>query len=223
MLQPFANSNNLYAVQSVICKEIGLSAQSPADVALCKVNSRNQKAEDIVALFEVKMSIVWNWELKNEKLHSIGDYKTHQGNPGLLRSDTMLKAIGKSINIRVSGLASSYIPIFVLGNTPITKSYFSKVDHFFTAGIVQGFWSINPKPLEDDKDPDNLKNTPRLGFIRMDSYDEFLKNLKSLILNNRTFFTGMKTKKELGRIIKIANREENFEDKAEKFLSLIRK
>jgi len=38
----------------------------------------------------------------------------------------------------------------------------------------------------------------------------------------RGFFSSMKSKKELGRIIEIANREANFEAKAEKFLMLIR-
>jgi hypothetical protein len=37
------------------------------------------------------------------------------------------------------------------------------------------------------------------------------------------FFSSMKSRKELGRIIEIANREPDFESKAEKFLSLIRK
>lgn len=39
----------------------------------------------------------------------VGDYKQHKGNPALLRSDSMLKAIGKSINIRVSGIASTIL------------------------------------------------------------------------------------------------------------------
>ena len=43
----------------------------------------------------------------------------------------MLKAIGKSINIRVSGYDASRIPIIILGNTPITESYISKVDHLY--------------------------------------------------------------------------------------------
>ena len=75
------------------------------------------------------MSIVWNWELQGGKtLSCIGDYKTHQGNPGLLRSDSMLKGIGKSINIRVSSFQAATIPIIVMGNTPITNSYYPKVD-----------------------------------------------------------------------------------------------
>jgi hypothetical protein len=150
LLQGFANSQNLYAVQAVICNEIGLSAQSPADVALCKSRKWEQPVSNIKAIFEVKMSIVWNWELKNNRPICLGDFRTHKGNPGLLRSDTMLKAIGKSINIRVSGYDPSRIPIVVLGNTPITESYISKVDHLYKSGIIQGFWSVNPVPLDDN-------------------------------------------------------------------------
>ena len=40
--------------------------------------------------------------------------------------------------------AESKIPIIILGNTPITNNYYSKVDHLYHAGIIQGFWSLNP-------------------------------------------------------------------------------
>ncbi len=220
LLQGFANSQNLYAVQSVICNEIGLSAQSPADVAFCKSRQREQPVANIKAIFEVKMSIVWNWELKDNKLICIGDFRTHKGNPGLLRSDTMLKAIGKSINIRVSGYDASQLPIIILGNTPITESYISKVDHLHKAGIVQGFWSVNPFPMDDNSE--NIKETPAKGFTRMDSYPELETHLKKLLSDKLEFFSSMKSKEELGKIIEIANREPTFEKKAEKFLSLIR-
>ena len=220
LLQGFANSKNLYAVQSVICNEIGLSAQSPADVALCKSRQREQPVANIKAIFEVKMSIVWNWELKDNKLICIGDFRTHKGNPGLLRSDTMLKAIGKSINIRVSGYEASQLPIIILGNTPITESYIPKVDHLHKAGIVQGFWSVNPLPMDDNSE--NIKETPAKGFTRMDSYAELEGHLKKLLSDKLEFCSSMKSKEELGKIIEIANREPTFEKKAEKFLSLIR-
>jgi hypothetical protein len=220
LLQGFANTQNLYAVQGVICNEIGLTAQSTADVALCQSRQREQPVSNIKAIFEVKMSIVWNWEFKDNKLVCLGDFRTHKGNPGLLRSDTMLKAIGKSINIRVSGYNASRIPIVILGNTPITRSYISKVDHLYKAGITQGFWSVNPFPL--DNDDDSLKNTSGKGFIRMDSYSELENNLKRLFSEELEFFSSMKSKKELGKIIEIANNKPTFEKKAEKFLSLIR-
>jgi len=220
LLQEFASSKGLYAVQGAICNEIGLSPQSPADVVLSKNKQREQRAKDIATIFEVKMSVVWNWELKNNQLICLGDFKTHRGNPGLLRSDSMLKAIGKSINIRVSSHSASKIPIIVLGNTPITESYIPKVDHLFHAGIIQGFWSVNPKPLDNNES--NLKQTPANGFIRMDSYNELERNLDDLLSEGREFFSSMKSKKELGKIIEIANREPIFEKKAEKFLSLIK-
>ena len=219
LLQEFAEKNNLFAVKGVVCEEIGLTKQSPADVVICKTSETTQTSENIVAIFEVKMSVVWNWEfIKGKDLKCIGDFTTHQGNPGLLRSDSMLKAIGKSINIRVSGLGSAKIPIIVLGNTPITKTYEKKVDHLRSNGIIQGFWSVNPKPREIE----TLKNTESNGFIRMDTYDELMQNLAELLLEEREFFSGMKTKKQIGEAIELANKEKAYEEKAEKFLEIVR-
>jgi len=220
LLHDFTKGHNLHAVQGVICKEIGLSPQSPSDIAICKVKRREQMPEDIVAIFEVKMSIVWNWEYRNGELICVGDYKTHQGNPGLLRSDSMLKAIGKSINIRVSGHKAYKIPIIILGNTPITESYLNKVDHLKQAGIIQGFWSINPQP--SDNNGENIKSTSQKGFIRFDSIQELYSALEELLSKEMGFFSSMKSKEELGIIIEIANKEPTYELKAEKFLKLIK-
>ena len=60
------------------------------------------------------------------------------------------------------------------------------------------------------------------GFIRMDSYDELRRNLDKLLSEQLDFFSSMKSRRELGQIIEIANREPEFEKKAEKFLSLIK-
>jgi len=220
LLKEYAKSKGLFALQSVICDEIGLNKLSPADVALCKTNTVNQKPENIAVIIEVKMSIVWNWEYKNGKLIEIGNFNTHQGNPGLLRSDTMLKAIGKSINIRVSGYVSKKIPIIILGNTPITKSYYKKVDHLKKYGIIQGFWSVNPRPLGSSS---TVKSTDEKGFIRMDAYQELIKQLENQLSQELTFFSSIKSKKELGKIIVISNKESTLEKKAEKFLELIEK
>ncbi len=224
LLQDFARKHNWFAVQGVVCDEIGLSRQSNADVAICRTKDTIQKPENILMLFEVKMSIVWNWELVvkdgNEKLVCLGDYKSHKGNPGLLRSDSMLKAIGKSINIRVSDYAASRIPIVILGNTPITQSYNKKVDFLFNAGIIQGFWSVNPNPL--DNNGESIKETEKGGFFRMDNYSELENHLENLLSDQKEFFSSMKSKRELGRIIEIANQESDIEMKAQKFLQLIR-
>jgi len=138
----------------------------------------------------------------------------------LLRSDSMLKAIGKSINIRVSGFAASKIPIVIIGNTPVTSSYHEKVDHLKQSGIVQGFWSVNPAPLDNGRE--SIKTTKLGGFLRMDTYNELVKNTLELGSDDREFFSSMQNKQRLGEIIRIANEEETEEAKAQKFLELIR-
>jgi len=224
LLQYYAREAGFFSVQGVTCEEIGLSSQSSADVAICRTKETIQKPENIIMIFEVKMSIVWNWELKinekDEELICIGDYKTHQGNPGLLRSDSMLKAIGKSINIRVSDYAASKIPIIIIGNTPISASYYKKVDYLKSSGIIQGFWSVNPYPL--DNNGENIKRTTKEGFIRIDNFKELKERLKEQLTESKEFFSSMKSKEELGKIIEIANSEKDIEKKAEKFLALIR-
>jgi len=223
LLAPLAEELDAYAVHNIICEEIGINERSPVDVAIVKTPNRIQNPKDVFLIVEVKMSIVWNWEFNPEtgEIKCIGDYTTHQGNPGLLRSDTMLKAIGKSINIRVSGFHSSKIPILIIGNTPITKTYYNKVDFLKKAGIVQGFYSVNPNPL-DKSTKNNVKSTPEKGFLRIDKIDELYSNFRHIIKEDKEFFSSMLPKKELGRIIEIANSESTYEKKAEKFLKLIR-
>lgn len=220
LIQETVKDKGLYAVQSAVCEEIALTEMSPADVIISKNKNTAQKPEDILAIIEVKMSVVWNWELKkNKNIECIGDYKTHQGNPGLLRSDSMLKAIGKSINIRVSSHKTSRIPVIIMGNTPITESYYPKVDHLKTAGIIQGFWSVNPKPLDNEE---SIKKTEKKGFYRFDAFEELKKSFDVLLSEERNFFSSMKSKKELGEIIEISNREKEYEKKAETFLRLLK-
>jgi len=224
LLSEIAHTIGGYAVTKVVCEEIALSKQSPADVAICKSKQTAQRPQDILMIIEVKMSVVWNWEFiprgEDFELECKGDYNTHQGNPSLLRSDTMLKAIGKSINVRVSSFAASKIPIIVFGNTPINKSYYPKVDHLRKNGIVQGFWSVNPQPSDTNKG--NVKNTPHNGFYRFDTYEELRENTINLLKEDREFFSSMQTKKRLGEIIEIANRELTYEAKAQRFLELLR-
>ncbi|MDO8497124.1 MAG: hypothetical protein Q7S61_01100 [bacterium] len=213
-----------YSVQGAICEEIGLTNQSPADVAICKTKDLIQKPENILMIGEVKMSIVWNWEYKQvdgkAEIVCIGDYKTHTGQPSIRRSDSMLKAIGKSINVRVSSDKAAKIPIIVIGNTPINPGYYKKVDHLKQNGIIQGFWSVNPYPL--DNSGENIKRTPVHGFYRFDSYDELKEKSLELLKEEREFFSSMQSKKKLGEIIEIANNEQTYERKAEKFLQLIK-
>jgi hypothetical protein len=220
LLTPIANELGLYAVNSIVCNEIGLSKQSDADVAFCTTNSRFQKAENIKLIFEVKMSIVSNYKYlaNSDTLQCIGDYKTHKGTPSILRSDSMLKAIGKSINIRVSGIASTKIPIIILGNSPITDSYKNKVDFLKTSGVIQGFLSLFPNPTTSSFN----SQTPEKGFQTISSYTQLNTILSEIVNSDMNYFSSMVSKPKLGQIISIANNEATDIKKAEKFLELIR-
>ena len=141
----------------------------------------------------------------------------------------MLKAIGKSINVRVSSPEASKVPIIVLGNTPITPNYYKKVDHLKRSGIIQGFWSVNPKPLDGSatlgllgNEGESIKATQGLGFYCFDTYRELLGKFGELFGEEGEFFSSMRTKGELGKFIEIADRETTYEKKAERFLALIR-
>jgi len=217
--EPIAKELGLFAVNNVVCEELGLSRQTSADLAFCTTNETNQKAENIKLLFEIKMSIVSNYQFEQPDLIKlIGDYKTHKGQPSLMRSDSMLKAIGKSINIRVSGISSTKIPIVVLGNSPITDSYAKKVDFLKTSGVIQGFLSLNPNPREKSF----LRYSPNKGFQTALNYKHVFYYCMELISNEMNYFSSMLPKAKLGELITIASKESNDIAKAEKFLTLIR-
>ena len=220
LLESIARDNNLFAVNDVICEELGLTKKSSADVAFCVKDSIVQRPEDIKLIFEVKMSVVSNYKYdKNaDEIKYIGDFKSHKGQPSLLRSDSMLKAIGKAINIRVSGSAAK-IPIIVLGNSPITDSYMKKVDFLKTAGVVQGFLSLNPKPT----DSDFVKNTVKFVFRTIQNTEMLKSFIDDLLKTEMNYFSSMISKIDLGKIITMANTETTEILKAEKFLSLINK
>jgi hypothetical protein len=215
--QPIAEKLGLFAVNSVVCSDLGLTTQSDADLAFCTTNETQQKAENIKLLFEIKMSIVNNYKFENKQVFFIGDYKTHKGNPSILRSDSMLKAIGKSINIRVSGSKSTIIPIVILGNSPITQNYIKKVDFLKKAGIIQSFISLYLNPTDDF-----IKNTANKGFQTFDKYQELTEYITTLVNSDMNFFSSMLPKEKLGNIILTSSQEKDDISRAEKFLNLIR-
>ena len=130
----------------------------------------------------------------------------------------MLKAIGKSINIRVSGPLSTKIPIVVLGNTPITNSYLSKVDFLKKSGVVQSFISLYPEPI----DTSYIECSPDKGFVTFNNYNKLKSHIREMINSEMHFFSSMIGKSSLGQIIRISSNEENDIMRAEKFLELIR-
>lgn len=217
LIEPIAKKHGLYVVNSAVCEQIGLTRQSPADLVISKRNTIKQEVGDIKVIFEIKMSIVSNYEYCiDNKIRCVGNYKSHKGVPSLLRSDSVLKAIGKSVDIRVCP-QSATIPIVVLGNSPIGLSYIEKVDQLKQSGVVQSFISLNPKPIEGDF----IKASNCRGFITPSSYME-LENICENILNTDFYyFSAMKNKQELGNIINLASREKSDVERAERFLQLI--
>ncbi len=216
--QPIADQLKLFPVNGVVCQELGLNNTTDADLAFCTTKSKEQSAENIKLIFEVKMGIVNNYSYndKSDKLKFEGDYKTHKGNPSILRSDSMLKAIGKSINIRVSGAKSAKIPIVILGNSPIAESYIKKVDFLKQAGVVQGFISLYPNPTAQ-----YIQKTPNKGFQTFNDYSALKSHISELIQADMNFFSSMLPKQKLGEMITISAKEETELAKAERFLQLL--
>ena len=216
--QPIAKNLGLHAVNSVVCPELGLTNSTDADVAFCTTNDTNQPAKNIKLIFEVKMSIVnnYSYNTSTNTLKFEGNYKSHKGNPSILRSDSMLKAIGKSINIRVSGIDSTKIPIIILGSSPITDSYKKKVDFLKQAGVIQGFVSLYPNLTTS-----HVKETLNKGFQTFEDYSLLEKFISDLVTSDMNFFSSMLPKKKLGEIITISAKEYTEIEKAEKFLDLL--
>lgn len=218
LLAPVAHNLGLYAVNEVVCDELSLPRNSAADLAFCTTDDKIQQAKNIKLIFEVKMSIVNNYRYTSEReISYIGDYKSHKGTPALLRSDSMLKAIGKSLNIRVSSKAGNKIPIVIIGNSPITDSYVSKVDLLKDSGVIQGFWSLYPDPCQADR----VTCTPKNGFKTLYSEQELYCLCQDLINSDLRYFSSMLPKAKIGEIIQIASKELTNELKAEKFLHLL--
>ena len=214
--------NGLYVIQQAQIPAIGITHRSPADIVISKADKKVLVPEEVKLIFEVKMSLVWNWQydVLNGNVEEIGDFRTHQGRPSFTRSDSILKAIGKGIDIRVSNPKASKIPLIVLGNAPLSNGFCKKADYLKSAGIIQGFWSLNPFPLNHG---DTRKRSPKNGFIRMDNVDELNITLNQLFKQDLNFFSGMENPEKLGHLIEVANREKTYENKGLKFLNLLQR
>lgn len=222
LIKHVLEGKKLYVVQQAQIPAIGISRKSPADIAIATENKKVLMPDEVKLIFEVKMSLVWNWEydVQTSHIREIGDYRTHQGRPSFTRSDSILKAIGKCIDIRVSNFKSSKIPLIVLGNAPLSNGFCKKADYLKKAGIIQGFWSLNPFPLNHGN---TRKRSNKNGFLRMDNIDEFNMSLDKLFNQELNFFSGMQNPKKLGQLIELANREKTYQEKGLKFINLLKR
>ena len=222
LLKYILNDSGLHVVQQAQIPAIGITHKSPADIVIATSSRKVLRPEDVKLIFEVKMSLVWNWQYDEQtgQIREIGDYRTHQGRPSFTRSDSVLKAIGKCIDIRVSSFKSSKIPLVILGNAPLSNGFCKKADYLRQAGIIQGFWSVNPFPLNHGN---TRKRSHHDGFIRFDNIEELNMTLNQLFKQELNFFSSMETPETLGQMIEIANKEETYEEKGLKFINLIKR
>ena len=221
MFNELIEDESLHIVQQARIPSVGITSKSPADIVIATDDKKILKASDVKLICEVKMSLVWNWEY-NPELDNVveaGDFRTHQGKPSFTRSDSILKAIGKCIDIRVSNFESNKIPIIVVGNAPLSNGFCKKADYLKHSGLIQGFWSLNPFPLNHGN---TRKTTPKKGFYRFDNTSELKIHLNQLFKQDLNFFSGMQSPKSLGKLIEIANQEKTYENKGLKFLNLLK-
>ncbi|CAM3417912.1 hypothetical protein [Helicobacter labetoulli] len=216
LLAPIARKFNLYAVNGVICEELGLIKSSRADLAFCTTNENYQQAKNIKLIFEIKMSIVNNYQLNESNVIFMGDYTTHKAHPSLTRSDSVLKAIGKAINIRVSSESARNIPIIILGNTHISNNYLEKVDHLGQYGVLQKIISLNPSLV-------SIKNSPLEYFQTPQNIDSLEKILENILKQDFYYFSAMINKSSLGKIIAESAKCQNEIQIAEYFLNKLKK
>ena len=214
--------DDLCIVQQARIPSLGITSNSPADIAVATADKKILKASQVKLICEVKMSLVWNWEYDPTlgSVREVGDFRTHQGKPSFTRSDSILKAIGKCIDIRVSNFESTKIPIVVIGNAPLSNGFSKKADYLKHSGLIQGFWSLNPFPLNHGN---TRKTTPKGGFIRFDNTDELRVHLNNLFTQDLNFFSGMESPSDLGKLIEIADGEKTYENKGLKFLNLLKR
>ncbi|UZQ81777.1 hypothetical protein [Thermoanaerobacter sp. RKWS2] len=176
--------NNLYVKNKVACEELGLTSKTPADVII-SLKEEPLSKEDILLIGEVKMSIVWNWSYNPDNKANLfqeeGDFTEHTGQPSLLRSDSMLKAIGKAVNIRLNNF-DDIIPVIIICNTPIQNSYVSKIDNLFLNYFIQGILSLNPHLENINKiNKDYIFNTPTRSIVTINNFEELNKIISNLI------------------------------------------
>ena len=129
----------------------------------------------------------------------------------------MLKAIGKSINLRVDSSKGKKIPIVILGNSPITRNYVKKVDCLKQSGVIQKFISLYPNPTEHEF----IRRTPENGFETYDDPSQIERYISRLLNSEMNYFSSMMSNSDLGRLISIASAEATDELKGQRFIEML--
>lgn len=196
-------TGKFYVKRNVQCPKLGLTKASAADVAILNQNVIGPVKPDLIeCIFEVKMSVIWNWT-EDDLSRPIADYDRHAGRPSIYRTDSILKAIGKAAITR-SCPDSERIPFIVLGNTPPPFNYREKVDVTVKSGLIQKWLSVTPNPLMVDPSDSSNKRNPKetTGFLRIDTVEELQKLLLDILTLKWIYMGAMVDPKKVGDIIK---------------------
>ena len=189
------------------------------DFVISSKKSKILSPEDVKVIFILKLSIVWNWKYNPSlgSVEEIGDYRTHLSKPSFTSSANIFNAIDTALNIRFTNKKFANIPIIVIGNTPMSDGFCKRADYLKSSGVIQGFWSVNPFPINGA----THKTSKKRGFYRFDNSDEFKNSLDKLLDCDLKFISTMKSQKDLGKIIDQLNSENTSQDRASKFIDIL--
>jgi len=107
-------------------------------------------------------------------------------------------------------------------DSKVPKSYFNKVDQLKETGILQGFYSLNPIPRDNQNLENILDNMPKRGFLKTNNMNELERQLFNLLREEREYFSGMITKDDLGKIIELSNKQLSYKSKTKEFIRLVK-
>jgi hypothetical protein len=196
-------SGKFFVKRNVVCPQLELRGATSADMAILNSDIEGPvPARSIECIFEIKMSIIWNWA-EDDKSKPLADYDAHAGRPSIYRTDSILKAIGKAAITR-SCQGSERIPFIVVSNTPPPPNYRDKVDGTVRAGLIQKWISLTPNPLvvEPNRSPGKRNPKQTAGFLRIDSVSELQELLSTVLTSEWQYVGAMVEAKRIGEIIK---------------------
>ena len=222
LIKHLLEDKNLYVVQQAQIPAIGISRKSPADIAIATENKKVLMPDEVKLIFEVKMSLVWNWEydVQTSHIREIGDYRTHQGRPSFTRSDSILKAIGKCIDIRVSNFKSSKIPLIVDAHIVDGIIEIVRVHPMIAGRIHIGYAAVGG---DEQRPVAQIIQIVDIGNVLTGPDVQQFESLDKLFNQELNFFSGMQNPKKLGQLIELANREKTYQEKGLKFINLLKR
>jgi len=196
-------SGKFFVKRNVVCSQLELRGATAADMAILNDDIKGPvPAKNIECIFEIKMSVIWNWA-EGDKSHPLADYDAHAGRPSIYRTDSILKAIGKAAITR-SCQGSERIPFIVVANTPPPPNYRDKVNGTVKAGLIQKWISLTPSPLivEPARLPARRNPKRTTGFLRIDTVSELQQLLTTTLTTDWQYIGAMVEAKKIGALIK---------------------